>query len=224
MPSLSSRLLKIASFIKKGERIADIGTDHGYLPIYLRQEDICPSVLACDIKMSPLSVAMKNVTLSKTDGVAFRLCDGLEGIEKDEIDAAVIAGMGGELICDILSRCNWAKDSGKHFILQPMNSPETVREFLYKNGYTLNSESAVRDAGRVYTVLDVIAKEDTRKLDDGFFFTGLLDPQNECDREMLEKQYTRLKNCADSLESNERSHEYAYYRDAAAYIRKRLEK
>lgn len=223
MPTLSLRLAKIASFIKKGERVADIGTDHGYLPIYLRRENISPAVLACDIRMSPLSVAMKNVTLSNTDGVAFRLCDGLEGIEKNEVDTIVIAGMGGELICDILSRCGWARSSGKHFILQPMNSPEIVREFLYKNGYSLCAEAAVADGGRIYTVMDVLATPDSTARDEEFFFTGLLNPEKECDREMLAKQYSRLLGCLEGLKSLEDKSQYDYYLRAADYIKAKLD-
>ncbi len=219
MPNLSSRLLKIASFIKKGERIADIGTDHGYLPIYLRQSGISPAVLACDINEQPLSVAKKNVTLSNTDGVAFRLCDGLTGLHPDDADAFIIAGMGGELIADILERSGWSEDCGKHFILQPMNSPEFLRRYLYTHGYTVTGESAVSDAGRVYTVLDVVAKKDTEARGEGYFFTGLLDPKSEADRLLLEKQYERLHSCADSLFNTDKQEEYTYYKNAARHIK-----
>ena len=86
MPVLSERLKKIAQFIRKGHRVADIGTDHAYLPIYLRESGLCPFVIASDIRVSPLNSAMKNVKKAGADGIDFRLCDGLLGIEKDEID------------------------------------------------------------------------------------------------------------------------------------------
>lgn len=223
MPLSNKRLLKIASFIKKGERVADIGTDHGYLPIYLRKEGISPAVLACDIKESPLAVAKKNVALSNTDGIDFRLCDGLSGIAAEEVDAIIIAGMGGELICEIIKACPWAKGSRKHFILQPMNSPEAVREFLYKNGYKITAESATTDAGRVYTVLDVLAQEDTEKREEAFFFTGLLDPKKEDDCLLLQKQYKRLNSCALELERLDNNERFSYYNNAAQFIKKLLE-
>ncbi|MBQ8550392.1 MAG: SAM-dependent methyltransferase [Clostridia bacterium] len=218
MPSLSDRLLKIASFINKGERVADIGTDHAYLPIYLRQSGISPSVLACDIKSGPLSVAKKNVTLSGTDGVAFRLCDGLSGLSPDEADVFVIAGMGGELIANILARCEWAQGSGKRFILQPMNSPEYLREFLSRNGYTIADECAVRDADRVYTVISVLATRDDTEHDERYFFVGRLDCAREDDLFFLKKQYLRLSSCAFDLEKTENREQYLYYKRAADYI------
>ncbi len=223
MPTLSKRLLKIASFINKGERVADIGTDHGYLPIYLRAEDISPAVLACDIKEQPLSVAKKNVALFGADGIDFRLCDGLSAINADEVDAVIIAGMGGELICEIIKACPWAKNSRKHFILQPMNSPEVLREFLYKNGFSITAESATTDAGRVYTVLNVLAEEDKITRDESFFFTGLLDPKKEDDRLLLEKQYKRLNSCALELKGLGDGERFSYYNNAADFIKKLLQ-
>ena len=217
MPTISERLFKIASFINMGERVADIGTDHGYLAIYLRQNGISPRVLACDINAGPLSVAENNVALAGVDGIAFRLSDGLEKIGPDEVDAAIIAGMGGELIASILS-ASWARESGKHFVLQPMNSPEFLREYLYKNGYTILHECAVSDAGRVYTIMDVLAKPDEIKRDEAFFFLGLLDNKNETDRLFLSKQYKRLKGCADDLEKTKNSERQAYYSFAAHAI------
>ncbi|MBR6693593.1 MAG: SAM-dependent methyltransferase [Clostridia bacterium] len=222
MPNLNNRLLKIASLINQGERVADIGTDHAYLPIYLRQSGISPLVLACDIGEGPLACAKKNVALSGIDGVDFRLCDGLLGIETHEVDAVVIAGMGGELIANILAS-SWAEGSEKHFLLQPMNSPEYLREYLYKNGFTITGETAVFDAGRVYTVLDVLAKPDSEKREDSFFFLGLLDPKNDCDRLFLEKQYKRLRGCADELSATDNREQYLYYFNAARYIFEALE-
>ena len=198
MVTLSERLSAIAALIKKGDRVADIGTDHAYLPIYLRQHGISPYVLACDIGALPLESAKKNVTQSGMDGIDFRLCDGLQGISFDEVDTIVIAGMGGECISGILERCAWAKDSGKHFILQPMNSPEELRRFL--NGdYTLLSERAVKDAGRIYTVMEVVAEKSEKRDESTFIYTGLLNPALPLDREFLQKQYKRLRDCADSL-------------------------
>lgn len=218
MPVLSDRLRKIAEFINRGERVADVGTDHGYLPIFLREQDICPFVIASDIRVSPLNSAIKNVKKAGADGIDFRLCDGLLGIEKDEIDTVVIAGMGGECIAGILGSSTWAKGSGKHFILQPMNSPEELRKYLCRFGYTIKQECAVRDAGRIYTVMDVYATPDSEKHGEDFYYTGKLSPQNDCDREFLEKQYIRLKSCADSLEKTEKREEYLHYLGAAQHI------
>lgn len=218
MPVLSERLKKIAQFIRKGDRVADIGTDHAYLPIYLRESGLCPFVIASDIRVSPLNSAMKNVKKAGADGIDFRLCDGLLGIEKDEIDTVVIAGMGGECIAGILGCCPWAKNSGKHFVLQPMNSPEELRKFLCLSGYTIENECAVFDAGRIYTVMDVYAVPDKETRSASYYYTGKLNPKNERDREFLEKQYIRLIGCANGLESTEKREEFLFYKNAADYI------
>ncbi len=217
MPTISERLLKIASFINKGERVADIGTDHAYLPIYLRQSGISPFVLACDIKEKPLSVAKKNVLLSETDGIDFILCDGLSGVSLSEVDTIVIAGMGGELISNILDFSD-IRGSGKHLILQPMNSPEILREFLCKNGFTFLNEEAIIDTDRVYTIIDVVASAEKADRDEAFYFTGLLDAKKETDRLYLEKQLERLSSCASMLEKTDNSEQFLYYKNAARYI------
>lgn len=221
MLNLSERLLCIASLINEGERVADIGTDHAYLPIYLRQSGRCPFVLACDIKKMPLESAKRNVKDCHADGIDFRLCDGLSGIYEDEVDCVVIAGMGGECIAGILEN-SWAKGSGKRFILQPMNSPEFLREYL-QNGYTFVSERAVTDSGRTYTVIEVLGKDDPNKREDGFIFTGLLDPEKKQDRIFLEKQLKRLSSCAQELASvASENKKRDYYLFACDTIKRRL--
>lgn len=203
MTPLRKRLLAIAKLVPVGNRVADIGTDHAYLPIFLRKNGISPAVLACDIRTMPLKSAMKNVADSGVDGIGFRLCDGLLGIEPDEVDTVIIAGLGGECIAGILES-SWAKNSKKHFLLQPMNSPEELRRFLCGK-YTLLREFAVED-GRVYTVMEVVACAE--KVDDTerFIYCGKLNPENPQDKKFLQKQYLRLKGCADSLANIEEEH------------------
>ena len=96
---ISKRLLCCAAMVPSGSRVADIGTDHGYLGIYLLQNGISPHVIACDLRKGPLDNARKNARLFEVDGsMAFRLSDGLAEISPEEIDCAVLAGMGGDLI------------------------------------------------------------------------------------------------------------------------------
>ncbi len=218
MTRLSERLSAIAALVPRGDRVADIGTDHAYLPIHLRSKGISPFVLACDISASPLAVAVKNVQASGTDGIDFRLCDGLSGIKPDEVDTVVLAGMGGECIAGILERCEWVKNSGKRFIMQPMNSPEELRKHLL-GGYTIISEHAVRDCDRIYTVIEAVATPDKKEYSDGFIYTGLLDKHIPADREFLEKQLLRLSRCARELEAVKGEEErYNFYKSAALAI------
>ncbi len=223
MQNLSLRLLKIASFIETGERVADIGTDHGFLPIFLRKSGKSPRVIASDIREKPLSSAIANVKKAGIDEIDFRLCDGLSSIEKDEVDAIIIAGMGGECIAGILEFSRWARGSGKHFVLQPMNSPEELRRYLCTAGYTIKKECAVRDAGRIYTVMDVYAEPESVSRNEAFYYTGLLDPVVPEDREFLEKQYKRLKSCADELKNTEKKSEFLKISKAARYIKEYIE-
>ncbi len=215
----SERLLKIASFIDEGERVADIGTDHGYLPIFLRKSGKCPFVIASDIREKPLNSAKANVKKAGIDGIDFRLCDGLSAVMEDEVDAVIIAGMGGECIASILQNSNLTRGSGKHFVLQPMNSPEELRRFLCTEGYTLKNECAVRDGGRIYTVMNVYSAPDNEAHGEDFFYTGRLNPLLECDRDFLEKQHKRLKSCADELEHTQKKDEFLRAKKAAQYIK-----
>ena len=224
MISLCERLSLIAGLVKSGERVADIGTDHAYLPIFLRQTGKSPYVLACDINMSPLNSAMKNVKDCRVSGIDFRLCDGLLGISQDEVDTIVIAGMGGECIAGILERCSWIKNSEKKLLLQPMNSPEELRKIL-KNDFTLLSEQAVFDNGRIYTVMEVLCRSDDENTSQDFVFTGLLNAERDADKAFLEKQYNRLSSCAKSLENiEEKQEEREYYLSACQAIKRRIEK
>lgn len=222
MQALSKRLALIASLVNSGERVADIGTDHAYLPIFLRQTGKSPYVLACDIKMSPLKSAMKNVKDCGCDGIDFRLCDGLLGVNEEECDTVVIAGIGGECIASILAACKWKEKAKKRFLLQPMNSPELLREFL-QEGHTILSERAVTDMGRTYTVIEAVAQKDTVCRPEGFQFTGLLSPALEDDRLFLEKQLLRLEGCYNAIKDIEdKKDEAEYYFSACESIKKRL--
>ena len=112
------RLSLCADYVREGSRLADIGTDHGYLPIALCQSGKIPSALACDINPLPLRSAEENIArfgLSKK--IQTRLSDGLKEVSPDEADDVVIAGMGGELIRDILTAAPWVKDGEKHLVL-----------------------------------------------------------------------------------------------------------
>ncbi len=222
MTLLRKRLAEIAKLVPNGDRVADIGTDHAYLPIFLRQQDISPAVLACDIRALPLKSAMNNVADSGVTGVDFRLCDGLSAIEKNEVDTVVIAGMGGECIAGILER-SWAENSKKRFLLQPMNSPEELRRYLCGR-YTLISEKAVID-GRPYTIMEVLAQECPIENKIHFIYCGKLNPEKAEDRKFLQKQYERLKNCADSIKSvPEEADKFKEFSAAAECIEKFLGK
>ena len=153
---ISKRLLCCASMVQPGSRVADIGTDHGYLGIYLLQSGAARHVIACDLRKDPLENARRNAKLFGVDGaMELRLSDGLEKILPDEVDTVVMAGMGGDLIQKILSQCPWRKREGLQFILQPQSAGNVLRRWLCEDGFEIQREEPVQDGHFLYTVMDI---------------------------------------------------------------------
>ena len=153
---ISKRLLCCASMVQSGSRVADIGTDHGYLGIYLLQTGAARHVIACDLRKDPLENARRNAKLFGVDGeMKLRLSDGLEKILPDEVDTVVMAGMGGDLIQKILSQCPWRKREGLQFILQPQSAGNVLRRWLCEDGFEIQREEPVQDGHFLYTVMDI---------------------------------------------------------------------
>lgn len=153
---ISKRLLCCASMVQSGARVADIGTDHGYLGIYLLQTGAARHVIACDLRKDPLENARRNAKLFGVDGeMELRLSDGLEKIRPDEVDTVVMAGMGGDLIQKILSQCPWRKREGLQFILQPQSAGNVLRRWLCEDGFGIQREEPVQDGHFLYTVMDI---------------------------------------------------------------------
>ena len=153
---ISKRLLCCASMVTPGSRVADIGTDHGYLGIYLLQTGAARHVIACDLRKDPLENARRNAKLFGVDGeMELRLSDGLEKILPDEVDTVVMAGMGGDLIQKILSQCPWRRREGLQFILQPQSAGNVLRRWLCEDGFEIQREEPVQDGHFLYTVMDI---------------------------------------------------------------------
>lgn len=153
MVSLSKRLNAVASLVKSGSSVADVGTDHGYIPVYLVKNNISPFAVAMDINEKPLASCK---ALVKEEGlediIQTRLSNGLEKLNKGECDTVIIAGMGAELIVDILSNCNFVNEL--HLILQPMTHPELARKYLFDNGFEINNDFIVTDGKHSYSIFD----------------------------------------------------------------------
>lgn len=137
-----------------GKTIADVGTDHGYIPIRAVSSGQCVSAIASDIKEGPLSAARENV-LSRglSDRISLRIGPGLEVLSPNEVEAVVIAGMGGEMICNVLSADKELSQSFGELILQPMNSQDLVRKFLSDNGYEVLREDIATEQHHVYNLI-----------------------------------------------------------------------
>ena len=149
---LNLRLATIANLIPPNAKLADVGTDHGLLPIRLLQENRISMAIATDIRQGPLDRGKANAVQHGVNNISFRLCNGLEAVAPHEVDTVVIAGMGGENIVDILNRAPWCSQ-GVRLILQPMSRPEVLRSSLKELGLRILSETLVEDAGRLYSVI-----------------------------------------------------------------------
>ena len=151
---LSPRLLKIASLIPKGEKIADVGTDHGYIPLYLFENNIISHAIAMDVNPMPLKRAQDNITAAGFgEKCEFRLSDGLEMLLENEATSVVIAGMGGLLMRDIISRGISVINKETKLFLQPMIAAPELRLFLFENGFTIENEYVVREENKFYNIV-----------------------------------------------------------------------
>ncbi len=165
---LTPRLRCVASFAEEGCRLADVGTDHAYIPIWLVQKGIAKSAIAMDINKGPLTRADENIKrFSLEDKVSTRLSNGLEKLCPGEADTVVIAGMGGMLINEILDAAKHVYSSVRRYILQPMTAVEETRTFLAENGFAIESEQLAQEDEKVYCILSVVRgkMEIPRKID-----------------------------------------------------------
>lgn len=157
---LSPRLSMVGELVPDGARLADVGTDHAYLPAALIRAGKIPFAIAADLRQGPLSRARATVRNAGLEGqVAFRLCDGLSGIWPDEVDAVAIAGMGGETIAAILAAAPWVRERAIPLVLQPMSSMPELRVWLQENGYRILFEKLCCEGNALYTALSVRAGE-----------------------------------------------------------------
>ena len=150
---LSKRLRAAAELVRDGAYIADIGTDHAYLPVALCLEGRARGAVASDINEGPISHAREHINKYGLSGkIDAILADGLCAAEPYAPDDILILGMGGELIADILSRVEFIKNEKIRLILQPMTHAEAVRAFLCENGYAIVDEVLVRD-DKIYQII-----------------------------------------------------------------------
>lgn len=163
---ISLRLKTIASMVEKCDICADIGTDHGYIPIYLIENKLCSKVIATDINKEPLNRAKKNIIRKKfIDKIDLRLGSGFNTIDNDEVDIAIIAGMGGNLIKYIIEENIEKFKELKYLIVQPIQNVEVLREYIYRKGFNIIEEKICIEDNKFYQIIkieynDVIIEEE----------------------------------------------------------------
>ncbi len=153
---LSTRLLACAGFVNKGDRVADIGCDHGYLSIHLLTNNIARSCIASDVAKGPLQSAMDNARkFGVQENITFHLSDGVQSIPRD-FDTLVCAGMGGDTMIHILESAPWLQNQQYRLILQCQSKRPELRKWLYDHGFAIRRETLAKDGKFCYPVMEIV--------------------------------------------------------------------
>lgn len=156
MIELSKRMQSVADMIQPCDAVGDIGCDHAFVSIYLIEQHRTKRVIASDVRRGPITIAKRNIeAMNLADQIEIRMGDGLDTIVPGEVNAVVLAGMGGMLMIDILERGEEVVTRCDQLVLQPQSDIEKVRRYLAEKGYHLADEQMLIDAGKYYNLLDV---------------------------------------------------------------------
>ena len=154
MTEISQRLKLIASCVPKGSVVADIGTDHAYMPIYLIQNKLASRVIAMDVRRGPLEKAVNNISAGGgSDSIEIRLSDGLSALEPGEASVITISGMGGKLMERILTAGKDKISSDTGLIFSPQSEIAHFREYLINEGFITDDEKMLKEDGKYYVVI-----------------------------------------------------------------------
>ena len=207
---LSKRLQAVADMVTKGSIVADIGTDHAYIPIYLVENNITTKAFAFDVNKGPLDIAEEHVKLyGFSDRITLRLSDGLNALKEKEAETVVIAGMGGALEIRIISSNMNVVNSLKELILQPQSELMKVREFLIEEGFYIKEENMVLDEGKYYPMMKVLPPSAGIKNEDWsdtelYYGKHLLESQNSVLKEFILKELSIKEDILKKLRNDDK--------------------
>jgi tRNA (adenine22-N1)-methyltransferase len=202
---LSIRLKAIASMIEECTSVVDVGTDHGYVPIYLVKNEIIKSAIASDINKGPVEKAKKNVLSNNLHHqINCRLGSGLSTVVKGEVQVAIIAGMGGNLIRDILEADLDVVKQLEYMILQPVQNAEVLREYLYNTGYDILDEEICYEDGKFYEIIKVKYNTNSIIVDNIYYEISkvLLDKKTPVMKQFIEFKLEKYTKIYHSLNAN----------------------
>lgn len=172
--TLSKRLEAVAGLIKRDGALADVGTDHGYIPIAMVLRGHAEKAIAMDLRTGPLERAREHITAyGLEDRIETRLSDGVSALAENEADSIVVAGMGGELVIHILETGKAVCKSAKELILQPQSEIDEVRKYLRENGYRIVDEDMVEEDQKYYPMMRVVPQEEDAER------TGYMQPEEK---------------------------------------------
>ena len=195
MQKLDSRLITAIKYLRHGKILADIGTDHAYLPIYAVENGYSARAVASDINEGPTERARINVLSNAlTDKISVVKTDGLKGIDKYDPDDIAIFGMGGELIASIIDAAPWVKDSKKRLILQPMTCADALRIYLAENGFNILEETLSTEGGKLYVTICCEWTGESRKIGIAQAILGEYNIGNEIHSPLFKELFLRAEN------------------------------
>lgn len=203
--SLSPRLAAVARWVPEGTSLADIGTDHGRLPVWLIQHGVVDRAVASDLRPGPLSRARGLAERwGVADRISFRLCDGLSDIRAEEVQTVTVAGMGGETIAAILAAVPWSGQPGHRYILQPMSGLDGLRRYLSRHGFAIRREILAEEGETLYVVL-LVEPGEMPPLTDGEIWVGrqTWGEDSPLRGKYLEQELNKLRRAAKGLSRSE---------------------
>lgn len=223
LPPIAKRLKLILEMTPKCDIISDIGCDHAYVSIHLIKKEIAKFVYACDIRKGPLEIAKRNIEkFDCKNQIETILSDGLDGIIDKDFDSCIIAGMGGEMICDILNKHLDKIKNDTLFIMQPMSKIEILREYLYKNKFLITDEKLCLEDKRIYNV--ICAKKTSENIEvsnDIYYLIGkkLIEKRDELLELLLNKRILEYENVKKAIDESENDNN-----KKINYVNQRIEK
>lgn len=232
MYQISKRLKTIASCVPTGSIVADIGTDHAYMPIYLIQNSIASHVIAMDVNKGPLNKAEANIREAGVDGdIELRLSDGLTELESGEADIITISGMGGKLIEKILTNGQAVIKDGQRFVFSPQSEIMHFRRFLEEKGFHTYDEKMVEEDGKYYVIIccQYDAEYEIRRYAQLLYGEKLIEQKNPVLMELLAKELASYRKVRSKVEASNSVHAPIRLREldrdieAAEYVLGRIE-
>lgn len=205
---LSKRLQAVANLVSQGMCVADVGTDHGYIPIYLVESQKAGKVIAMDINQGPLARAREHIVAHGLENqIETRRSDGVQALQVGECDCVIIAGMGGSLAIKIMEEGKDVFSSLKEFVLQPQSEIEKVRRYLIEEGYRCIAEDMILEDGKYYPMMKVISgQSDTYDLKELCYGKLLLEQKHPVLKGFLEKERNNREKILQRLGQGEAEH------------------
>ena len=205
---LSKRLNMIASFVTDGCCAADIGTDHGYIPIYLVQQGISPRAFAMDINKGPLERAKQHIEeMGLQDRIVCLLSDGLNQLPEKDVDSVIIAGMGGNLIVKILDQDQDKLKEVRELIVSPQSHPERVRRWLHDHNFRILEEDMIQEEGKYYIAIRAVHGRESYEKECFYCFgKQLIMDCSPVLLEYLDKEYRKYEKIRKTLQNGTKEH------------------